>query len=210
MDAQNSTLPFYQRIILYVDFLRVINFSNNLLVPRSKYQQRQQLYKVYVARGNNGVLVKSLFQKNRWWWHVQDYAEEGVPPDANLIWSQERSNQVYKLLLKIQNITDRKCSFRTMKLPSEQIVDSCNFYEPDHIEERQGETQGSQPSDSHFLPDGEGDSHDRAAETQGDQAIEPGNKGEGEVLGTTGKSFRKSEARKKRAEISYHISLRSE
>jgi len=48
------------KIISYLDFVKKINFSNNLIV-NSTYP-----YKVFVGKGNNSPVVKNCV-KNRWW-----------------------------------------------------------------------------------------------------------------------------------------------
>jgi hypothetical protein len=41
-------------------------------------------YRVYIGRGNNSLLVKSLM-KRRFWWEIVDSFEDG---SVNLYWSQ--------------------------------------------------------------------------------------------------------------------------
>lgn len=42
----------------YRDFLNIINYSNNLIVPHNLSNPSPPLYKVYIGLGNNGILVR--------------------------------------------------------------------------------------------------------------------------------------------------------
>lgn len=59
------------------EFREVVNTSNNVAVRNS-----ESVFRAYVQKGNNGVLVKELIKK-RYWWHLEDN-----PAKANLFWTE--------------------------------------------------------------------------------------------------------------------------
>jgi hypothetical protein len=54
-----------------------VNASNYISV-----RNRDTVFRAYVGKGNNGVLIKELLKK-RWWWHIVDH-----PSKANLLWTE--------------------------------------------------------------------------------------------------------------------------
>jgi len=52
----------------YNDFTSLVNLSNNLLVQAA---QRSSNYVIYVGKGNNSALIKSIFKATRPWWTVE-------------------------------------------------------------------------------------------------------------------------------------------
>ena len=59
----------------FFDFLFKVNFSNNIYVSLelNKHDDISSVvrYKVYVGKGNNSLLIKSLL-KRRYWWEITD------------------------------------------------------------------------------------------------------------------------------------------
>lgn len=51
-------------------------------------------YKCYVGKGNNALLVRSLF-KTRFWWLIHDKEE---PDKLNFMWTQCRRNPIMNAL----------------------------------------------------------------------------------------------------------------
>ena len=49
------------------DFYNIINFSNNLFVQTPASSSNNLIYKAYIGKGNNDILVRMLI-KSRWWW----------------------------------------------------------------------------------------------------------------------------------------------
>jgi hypothetical protein len=62
---------YQKKLKSYLDFLFKINYSNNLYVELSLSKPDDTLpkYKVFIGRGNNSLLVKSIL-KRRFWWEV--------------------------------------------------------------------------------------------------------------------------------------------
>ena len=53
-------------------------------------------YKIYIGRGNNSNLVRSLIKRRFWWVIVDDYKK------ANFVWTQLKINAFYQYLPKSQ------------------------------------------------------------------------------------------------------------
>lgn len=75
-----------ERYKSYLDFLNLVNLSNNLRV-----QVNEQIphYSLYVGKGNNSALIKNLFRTYRPWWILE---ESGESQNINLYWYQLRQN----------------------------------------------------------------------------------------------------------------------
>lgn len=72
----------------YLDFLKKINYSNNLLVTASNP------YKVFVGKGNNSIVIKNCV-KSRWWLQLTENKDlEGI----HFLWTQVRHPDYIKLL----------------------------------------------------------------------------------------------------------------
>jgi hypothetical protein len=48
------------------EFRELVNTSNHVSVSNS-----ETVFRAYVEKGNNGILVKELLKK-RWWWHLEE------------------------------------------------------------------------------------------------------------------------------------------
>jgi hypothetical protein len=48
------------------------------------------LYKAFVGKGNNSILVKNAI-KNRFWWNI--VAEKTSNQEVNFVWAQQRDNE---------------------------------------------------------------------------------------------------------------------
>ena len=51
----------------YREFLNLVNITNNLKITNS---EKFNNYVLYVGKGNNSNLIKSLFKTNRPWWTI--------------------------------------------------------------------------------------------------------------------------------------------
>lgn len=65
-------------------------------------EEKLSHYKVHVGKGNNSVLVRSLF-KQRYWWLQHDKEE---PDRVNFLWTQCRKGDIMKTI---------KCKFVNSK-----------------------------------------------------------------------------------------------
>lgn len=63
--------------LIRTEFQLLVNTSNHITV-----RNEETIFRAYVEKGNNGILIKELLKK-RWWWHLED-----DPTKANLIWTE--------------------------------------------------------------------------------------------------------------------------
>lgn len=70
----------------YQDFCVFISSLNKIKLTPSPVV----LYKAFVGKGNNSILVKNAI-KNRFWWNI--VAEKTNNQDVNFIWAQQRDNE---------------------------------------------------------------------------------------------------------------------
>lgn len=78
----------YQPLI-QADFTRLILAYNYLQIR----ENREGMYKAYIGRGNNSVLVKKAL-KARGYWVITETLEE----DVNFLWTQTRNNKFFEQL----------------------------------------------------------------------------------------------------------------
>lgn len=69
----------------YQDFCLFISSLNKI----RSIQTPIVLYKAFVGKGNNSILVKNAI-KNRFWWNI--VAEKVNNQEVNFVWSQQRDN----------------------------------------------------------------------------------------------------------------------
>ena len=74
---------------LYIDFLSLVNLTNNLKVTVT---EKVPNYVLYVGKGNNSSLIKNLFRTNRPWWTVEESNPDN--PSINIHWYQLRQNSI--------------------------------------------------------------------------------------------------------------------
>lgn len=72
----------------YVDFLGLMSLSNNLRVQVTEHAQN---YVLFVGKGNNSSLIKTLFKTYRPWWTVEENRDS---PNINLFWFQLRQSDI--------------------------------------------------------------------------------------------------------------------
>lgn len=80
-----------------------VNFSNAIYVDINilKNQENSQTkFKVFIGRGNNSLLVKSII-KRRFWWEVTHNIND---LDINFYWTQNKLEKVHN----IQKIAAKK------------------------------------------------------------------------------------------------------
>lgn len=72
----------------YRDFIWKIAFEHGrkLICPES-YNQK---FKIFIGRGNNSMLIKSLFKRRNFWWCFTDKYDE-----AHFVWTQIKINQIF-------------------------------------------------------------------------------------------------------------------
>ena len=77
---------YMRKLKSFLDFLFKVNFSNNIYVSLEvgRLEETYSKYKVYLGKGNNSLLIKSLL-KRRFWWEITDHIDS---PDILFYWSQ--------------------------------------------------------------------------------------------------------------------------
>jgi hypothetical protein len=80
-------LPPFERYY-YRDFIWKVAFSNGILLQPIPEDSK---FKVFVGRGNNSQLVRSLLKRRSWWSFTERWEE------ANLIWTQLKINGYFTL-----------------------------------------------------------------------------------------------------------------
>jgi hypothetical protein len=67
----DADCTYPKKLKSFLDFLFKINYSNGLYVDLSfsKTDEASTRYKMYVGRGNNSLLIKSII-KRRFWWEI--------------------------------------------------------------------------------------------------------------------------------------------
>ena len=63
---------YYRKIKNYLEFIFKVNFSNKMYTNINLNNEEgvaHQRYKVFIGKGNNSLLVKSII-KRRFWWEV--------------------------------------------------------------------------------------------------------------------------------------------
>ncbi|CAD8098530.1 unnamed protein product [Paramecium primaurelia] len=78
-------LIFQERYASMRHYFNIMNLSNCLFV-----QPTQNIYKAYVGKGNNGMLVRQII-KSRWWWSIQDEQEQ-----CHFVWTQLKVNTIHE------------------------------------------------------------------------------------------------------------------
>lgn len=77
-----------EKILRYL--YNVINKNNGEMEPDSyKAQSSFHMNKFYIGKGNNSILVRTVF-KQRWWWSMNDCDNFY---DVNFLWTQWRRNK---------------------------------------------------------------------------------------------------------------------
>ena len=89
---------YSKKLKAFLDFIFKINFSNNLYVDLSlsKPEDMTPKRKMYIGRGNNSLLVKSI-AKRRFWWDITHNAyEHGI----DFYWSQNKIDRVHAIQVR--------------------------------------------------------------------------------------------------------------
>ena len=86
---------YMRKLKSFLDFLFKVNYSNNIYVSlelKPSCEEPQNRYKMYLGKGNNSLLVKSLM-KRRFWWEIIDSPDH---PDVVFVWSQNIIDRVHE------------------------------------------------------------------------------------------------------------------
>ena len=80
-----------RRIKSFLDFLWKNQFAHNIYLnldlKNDDINARPKKLKAYVARGNNGAMIKGLLKRRFWWTIVEERT-----PDCEFVWTQLKIN----------------------------------------------------------------------------------------------------------------------
>ena len=129
MEIKPEVLEKYRQ---YTDFLSLVNLSNNL---RVQVTEKLPSYVLYVGKGNNSSLIKTIFRNYRPWWTVEEM--NPTNPAINMFWFQLRQNEI------LDNFKEN--------IKGESDFEHCEFY-VDQAEEKTEEeaTSAKVSSNSQF------------------------------------------------------------
>lgn len=90
---QDSDSLYMKKLKSFLEFIFKVNYSNNIYVSLQLSEDTVNIkrYKVYIGKGNNSLLIKSLL-KRRFWLEIVDNPDED---DINFYWSQNKINRVH-------------------------------------------------------------------------------------------------------------------
>jgi hypothetical protein len=76
--ASEGDYSYYKKIKNYLEFIFKVNFSNQIYtnIKLNHEDGIHQKYRVFIGRGNNSLLVKSII-KRRFWWEVVSNSDDG-------------------------------------------------------------------------------------------------------------------------------------
>lgn len=74
--SMNSDIDglYMKKLKSFLDFLFKVNYSNKIYVPLNLTEDTVNIkrYKVYIGKGNNSLLIKSLLKRRFWLEIVED------------------------------------------------------------------------------------------------------------------------------------------
>lgn len=86
----------HQKMILYIDFLNLINISFSK-APIKIQSDFKAPFVIFVTKGNNAALIHTLFRQ-RWWWTVLEEDQLKEDTHYHMAWTQLRDNNVIEKL----------------------------------------------------------------------------------------------------------------
>ncbi len=91
--ASEGDYSYYRKIKNYLEFIFKVNFSNKMYVNINLNHEGavHQRYKVFIGRGNNSLLVKSII-KRRFWWDAVSSSDDA---EINLFWTQNKLDKIF-------------------------------------------------------------------------------------------------------------------
>lgn len=84
---------YMKKLKSFLDFLFKLNYSNRIYSSLQLSEDMINLskYKVYVGKGNNSLLIKSLLKRRFWLEFAETIDEENI----HFYWSQNKNNKVH-------------------------------------------------------------------------------------------------------------------
>ena len=72
-------------LLQYRELLLTVNLTNKLFTP----PEEEALYKAYVCKGNNGLLVKSIVKTRPWW----SFRSSNEIESCSFVWTEWKRNK---------------------------------------------------------------------------------------------------------------------
>ena len=102
--SEDNDGQYCRKLKNFFDFLFKINYANNIYVNLELSKPEEVVnyvrYKVYIGKGNNSLLVKSLM-KRRFWWEITDNLDSSA---VHFYWSQNIIDKVENKQQRTQKI----------------------------------------------------------------------------------------------------------
>ena len=99
---------YMKKLKSFLDFIFKINYSNQIYISLQLAEDLSDMrkYKVYIGKGNNSLLIKSLLKRRFWMEIVDSIEEEGI----NFYWTQNKVNKVHYKQVPSKNLKMVKSS----------------------------------------------------------------------------------------------------
>lgn len=84
---------YMKKLKSFLDFIFKINYSNKIYISLQLADDNYNIkkYKVFIGKGNNSLLIKSLL-KRRFWLEIVDNEDD---EDISFYWSQNKINKLH-------------------------------------------------------------------------------------------------------------------
>lgn len=92
---------YMKKLKAFLDFIFKVNYSNQIYISLQLSEDTTNIkrYKVWLGRGNNSLLIRSLLKRRFWLEIVDEDEEEGI----NFYWSQNKIKKVHSRQSKSKN-----------------------------------------------------------------------------------------------------------
>lgn len=115
----NKDLSIEEKFNYYHDFRNKILLSNKTKIG---IEENVPNYKAYIAKGNNGCLIKDCL-KRRWWWNiVEDYEKDGQCC-INFIWTQKNKNYILNTQKEGRANKNQHCCLNSKEKHKNKIIE---------------------------------------------------------------------------------------
>lgn len=98
INSDKEMTIYDQKMNSYREFIFMLNFAHfrfdPLMLKESAAFKNEEKYRYYIGKGNNSLLVQSIFKRRFWWNQEEDYKK------ANLAWTQLKIGTYFELQRK--------------------------------------------------------------------------------------------------------------
>ena len=97
---------YSKKLKSFLDFIFKINYSNSIYVDLSLSKPEDTMVKpkMYIGRGNNSLLVKSIAKRRFWWDVTHNINEVGI----DFYWSQNKIDRVHNNQGRVEDRIERE------------------------------------------------------------------------------------------------------